>query len=181
MLARVAVIRPWSDRARNSNIPSTTVPPGPVRQRKTCLPFICLDKYMLFEVYQRNGIRIRNHCGAEPPRDPESPSVVTTLGEGDRASASYTAADRVQALASAARGRFRGIHGGRTAPSLRAETRTASGDRCLAGSVPSFLVRTCGCPRTPPRSDGLHESVHETETKTKKKTAAQTAIVTKEK
>src|SRR5579864_6869245 len=33
------------------------------------LPFICLDTYILFEVYKRHGICVRNHCGAEPPRD----------------------------------------------------------------------------------------------------------------
>src|SRR2546422_10671484 len=105
-------------------------------------------------VYQRNGICVRNHCGAEPPRDTEPPGLVTTVGGRDRASASYAAADRVKAPASAARGRFRRIHGGRTAPSLPAEARTTSGGRCLAGSVPSVLVRSRRCSRTPPRPHG---------------------------
>ena len=86
------------------------------------LPYIYLDTYMLCGVYQESGIRVRNHCGAEPPRDIEPSGLVTTVGWRDRASASYAAADRVKAPASAARGRFRGIHGGRTAPSLPAET-----------------------------------------------------------
>ena len=86
------------------------------------LALICLDTYMLYGVYQESGICVRNHCGAEPPRDIEPPGLVTTVGGRDRASASYAAADRVKAPASAARGRFRGIHGGRTAPSLPAET-----------------------------------------------------------
>src|SRR4029077_18002152 len=97
---------------------------------------ICLDTYMLCGVYQESGICLRNHCGAEPARDIEPPGLVTTVGGRDRASTSYAAADRVKAPASAARGRVRRIHGGRTAPSLPAESRTISGDGCLAGSVP---------------------------------------------
>src|SRR5205085_5407454 len=83
--------------------------------------FICLDTHMLCGVYQESGICVRNHCGAEPPRDIEPPGLVTTVGWRDRASTSYAAADRVKAPASAARGRFRRIHGGRTAPCLPAE------------------------------------------------------------
>src|ERR1700730_17367061 len=108
---------------------------------------------MLRGVYQENGI-FRNHCGAEPPRDIEPPGLVTTVGWTDRASASYDAADRVKAPASAARSRFRGIHRGRTASSLPAENRADSGAGCLAGSVPSVLVRSRGCARTPPRPNG---------------------------
>src|SRR5438876_6731994 len=99
---------------------------------------------MLCGVYTGNGICVRNHCGAEPPRDIEPPGLVPTIGWRDRASASYATADRVKALASAARGRFRGIHGGRTTPSLPAEARTTSGGGCLAGSVPSILVGSRG-------------------------------------
>ncbi len=84
--------------------------------------FIYLDTHMLCRVYSERGIRVRNHCGAEPPGDTEPAGLVTTVGGGDRASPSYAAADRVKAPASAARGRFRGIHGGRTAASLPAET-----------------------------------------------------------
>src|SRR2546423_12658083 len=113
---------------------------------------------MLCRVYKKCGVCVRNHCGAEPPRDIESPGLVTTVGWRDRASASYAAADRVKALASAARGRFRGIHGGRTAPSLPAETRTISGGGCLAGSVPPVLVRSRRCSRTPPRPHGPRSS-----------------------
>src|SRR5881409_320246 len=105
-------------------------------------------------VYQPNGICVRNHCGAEPPRDIGPPGLVTTVGGRDRASAAYAAADRVETPASAARGRFRGIHGGRTAPSLPAEARTAAGGGCLAGSVPPVLVCARGCARTPPRPHG---------------------------
>src|SRR5216683_675570 len=127
---------------------------------------ICLDTYMLFGVYQQNGICVRNHCGAEPLRDIEPPGLVTTVGGRDRASASYAAADRVKAPASAARGRFCGIHGGRTAPSLPTETRTASGGGCLAGSVPSVLVGSRRCSRTPPRP---HGSIHTNEKEDKEK------------
>src|SRR5205809_8105117 len=83
---------------------------------------IYLDTYMPCGVYQKSGICVRDHCGAEPPRDVESSGLVTTVGWRDRASAPYATADRVKAPARAARGRFRGIHGGRTAPSLPAET-----------------------------------------------------------
>src|SRR5207302_8651774 len=109
---------------------------------------------MLCGVYQKSGICVRNHCRAEPPRDIEPPGLVTTVGWRDRAPASYAAAERVKAPASAARGRFRGIHGGRTAPSVPAETRTTSGGRCVAGSVPPVLVRSRRCSRTPPRTYG---------------------------
>src|SRR5438477_2842009 len=112
---------------------------------------------MLRGVYEENGIGVRNHCGAEPPCDIEPPGLVTTVGGRDRASTSYAAADRVKAPASAARGRFRGIHSGRTAPSLPAEAGTTSGGRCLAGSVPPVLVRSRRCSRTPPRPHGLNQ------------------------
>src|SRR2546422_3585292 len=118
-------------------------------------------------VYQRNGICVRNHCGAEPPRDPEPPGLVPTVGGRDRASASYAAADRVKAPAGAARGRFRGVHGGRTAPSVPIEAKTPSGVGCLARSVPSVLVRSCRCSRTPPRP---HGSVDTNEKEDKEKT-----------
>src|SRR5207248_2139705 len=71
-----------------------------------------------------------------------------------RASASDAAAECVQALARLARGRFRGIHGGRTAPSLPVETWNSAGVRCLAGSVPPVLVRPRGCSGAPPRPHG---------------------------
>jgi len=120
--------------------------------------YIYLDTYMLFGVYQEDGICVRNHCGAEPPRDTEPPGLVTTVSGRDRASASYGAADRVKAPACAARGRFRGIHGGRTAPSLPAETWTISAGRFLAGAVPPVLVRSRRCSRTPPRPHGTNET-----------------------
>src|SRR3984957_18669231 len=102
---------------------------------------------MLCGVYTRNGICLRNHCGAEPPRDIEPPGFVATVGWRDRASTAYDAADRVQAPARAARGRFRRIHGGRTAPSLPAETRTTSGGGYVVGAVPPVLVRSRRCSR----------------------------------
>src|SRR5262249_2013962 len=127
----------------------------------------------------KHGKCVRNHCGAEPPRDIEPPGLVPTVGWRDRASTSYAAADRVKAPASAARGRFRRIHGGRTAPSLPAEARTASGGRCLAGSVPSVVVRSRGCSRTPPRPHGI--SQHQPKGSQGEDDAAQIANVTKEK
>src|SRR5262245_31568756 len=49
------------------------------------------------------------------------------------------------------------MHGGRTAPSLPAEARAASGGRCLAGSVPPVLVGSRGCSRTPPRQHSISQ------------------------
>src|SRR2546423_5785885 len=134
---------------------------------------------MLCRVYKKCGVCVRNHCGAEPPRDIESPGLVTTVGWRDRASASYAAADRVKALASAARGRFRGIHGGRTAPSLPAETWTISGGGCLAGSVPPVLVGSRRCSRTLPRPHGTKSSTNKNEDK-EEDDAAQTAKIRKD-
>src|SRR5580704_12012894 len=113
-----------------------------------------LDTYMPRRVYKECGIGVRSHCGAKPPRDIEPPGLVPSIGGRDRASAWYAAAGRVQAPARAARGRFRRIHGGCTAPSLPAETGTTSGDRRLASSVPPVLVRSRGCSRTPPQPHG---------------------------
>src|SRR6516225_326118 len=130
---------------------------------------------MLCRVYEEGGICVRNHCGAEPPRHIEPTGLVATVGWRDRASTSYAAADRVKAPAGAARGRFRGVHSGRTAPSLPAEARTISGGGHLAGAVPPVLVGSPGCSRTPPRS---HGSINTNE---KEDHAVQTANVTKEK
>src|SRR5882724_7012278 len=102
-------------------------------------------------VYKEHGIGVRNHCRTEPPRDPESAGLVTTVGGRDRAAAWHAAADGVQAPARAARGRFRGVYGGCTAPSLQAETSTTGGGGCLAGSVSPALVRSPGCSGTPSR------------------------------
>src|SRR6266567_3182281 len=109
---------------------------------------------MRCRVYEEHGIGVRNHCGAEPPRDIEPPGLVPTVGWRDRAPTSHAADDRVKAPARAARGRFRGVHRGRTAPPLPAEAGTASRVGCLAGSVPSVLVRSCRCSRTAPRPHG---------------------------
>src|SRR5438552_4404662 len=102
----------------------------------------------------RDGICVRNHRGAEPPRDPAPPGLVPTVGGRDRAPPADAAAHGLQAPARAARGRFRGIHGGRTAPALPLEARTPPGGGCLAGAVPPALVRACGCARAPPRPHG---------------------------
>jgi hypothetical protein len=138
----------------------------------------CLDTHILCSVYKGSGICLRNHRGAEPPRDIEPPGLVRTVGRRDRASAPHAAADRVKAPARAARGRFRGIHRGRTAPSLPTESRTTSRGGCLAGSVPPALVRSRGCSRTPPRPHGSVDTNEKEEEE--KTTRPQTANVTKE-
>src|SRR5205807_9618279 len=177
--------------APGGNVPSaptfpTSQLPAPASSlhahRNRCLPPLpctSLDTYMRHGVYKEHGICVRSPCRAEPPRDLEPSGLLTTVGGRDRASTSYAAADRVKAPASAARGRFRGIHGGRTAPSLPAEARTTSGGGCLAGSVPSVLVRSRGCSRTPPRPHGI--SQHQRKGRQGEDDAAQTANVTKEK
>src|SRR5262245_19409223 len=83
--------------------------------------FIYLDTYMLSGVYERRGICFRDHCGAQPPSDSEPFGLLPTVSWRDRASTSHAAADRVQAPAHIARGRFRGSHRGRTATSLSSE------------------------------------------------------------
>src|SRR5437899_993569 len=109
---------------------------------------------MLHGACSGHGICVRNHCGTQPPRDIEPPRLIPAVGWRDRAPASYDAADGVKAPARAARGRLRGIHGGRTAAPVPAETWTVSGGGRLAGSVSPVLVRARGCSRTPPRPHG---------------------------
>src|SRR5215467_2216682 len=96
--------------------PKTTSSP-----RMAVILYMPLHVYTMLSILKRHGIGIRNHCGAKPPRDIESAGLVGTVGGRNRASTSDAAADCVQAPASPARGRVRGIHGGRTAPSLPAE------------------------------------------------------------
>jgi len=100
----------------------TVHPRTPAETGAWARAIIYLDTHMLLGVYEESGVCVRNHCGAEPPCDIEPSGLLTAVGGRDRASASYAATERVKAPASAARGRFRGIHGGCTAPSLPAET-----------------------------------------------------------
>jgi hypothetical protein len=137
-----------------------------VRPMSTCRHGICLDTHMLCGVYQESGICVRNHCGAQPPRDIEPPGLVTTVRWRARTSTSDAAAHGVKTPAGAARGRFRGIHGGRATPSLPAETCAASGSGCLVGAVPPILVRSRRCSRTP---SGPHESLNANEHNTNEK------------
>src|SRR5262245_3646858 len=109
---------------------------------------------MLCEVYQDRGIRLRHHRGTEPPRDTRPAGLVPAVGRRDRASPADAPADRLEAPARAARRRVRGIHGGPATPSLPAEAGTTPGAGCLARAVPPVLVRSRGCPRTPPRPHG---------------------------
>src|SRR5580698_6916025 len=96
-----------------STVDSASAHPGtPTETAAQLLHFIYLDTYMRSGVYLGHGICLRNHCGAEPPRDTEPAGLVTTIGGRDRAPTSYAAADRVQASQSAARRGLRGIHGG---------------------------------------------------------------------
>src|SRR5690242_18344743 len=131
---------------------------------------------MLRGVYKGSGIRVRNHCGAEPARDLEPAGVLTTVGGRDRASTSDASADRLKTPASAARCRFCRIHDRRAAPSVPAEARTTSGVGCLAGSVPAVLVRSRRCSRTPPRQHGAVNTNQKEENE--EDDAAQTANVT---
>src|SRR5215469_2137110 len=132
---------------------------------------ICLLKYII-----RRGIGIRNHCRAKPPCDIGPAGVVATVRGRDRASTSNVAADRVEAPARAARGRFRGGHRGRTAPSLPAKTRTISGVGCLAGSVPPLLVGSHRCSRT---ASQPHGRINTNEGRQQEDNAAQAANITR--
>src|SRR5579864_6459183 len=98
--------------------------PGLLRRRECAflLPVYALTRICYMGYIRGCGIGFRNHRRAEPARHLEPSGLVTTVGGRDRASASHAATGCIQAPASAARGRFRGIHGGRTAPSLPAET-----------------------------------------------------------
>src|SRR5215469_6769811 len=129
---------------------------------------IYLDTYMPHRVYDGHGIRVRDHCRAEPPRNIDPARLIATVGWGHRASAPYAANVRVQASASAARGRLRGVHRRCAAPSLPPQARTTSGSGCLAGAVPAVLVRSCGCSRTIP---GPHGSIPSNKKEAKEKTA----------
>src|SRR5262249_39794749 len=133
-----------------------------------------LTRICPIEYIRDHGICLRNRCRAEPACDPEPPRLVRAVGRRDRTSASYVAADRVKAPASAARGGFRGIHGGRPAPAFPADPCPASAAGCLAGSVPAVLVRSRGCARTPPRphasADTNDQEDRETTTRPKPQT-----------
>src|SRR5215475_2414096 len=127
---------------------------------------------MLYGVYNVHGNGFRHYCGAQSPGNLEPAGYVATVGGRDRAPAWYAAADRVKTPARAARGRFCGVHGGRTTASVPAEARTAPGDRRLAGSVPEVLVRAHRCPRTLPRPDGsAHTDEREDQEKTTRRTS----------
>src|SRR5438270_551372 len=107
-----------------------------------------------------------------PPRSTLFPyttlfrSLVTTVGWRDRASASYAAADRVKALASADRKSTRLNYSHSQTPYVAADAKKKSGGGCLAGSVPSVLVRSRRCSRTSPRP---HGSINKNETEDKEK------------
>src|SRR6185369_17095794 len=92
----------------------------------------CLDTYILHRVYTESGLAIRNHCGAQPPRDIEPVGLLGTVGRRDRASTSYVAADCVKAPARVARRRVRRILGRCAAPSLPPEAWTTSRAGCVA-------------------------------------------------
>src|SRR5262249_6128143 len=116
---------------------------------KYALTRICIMQYI-----RTHGICFRNHCGAEPPRHLEPAVLFATIGRTDRAPAPHAATHSVQAPARAARGRFRGVHHRRTAPSLQLETRSFPGTGRLAGAIPPVLVGACRCSGALPRPHG---------------------------
>src|SRR5215467_421202 len=83
---------------------------------------ICLDTYILIAVYKECAVRFRDHCRAEPARDPQSPAVVGAVGGRDRASAVHAAAYRVETPARASGRRLRGGHRGCAATRVPVET-----------------------------------------------------------
>src|SRR3954463_7720627 len=108
--------------------------------------------YIPSRVYKECGIGVRDHRGAEPPRDPQSPGRIRTVGGRDRAAAGDATADSVQAPPGVARSRLRRVHHRRPAPCLPAQARRASGAGCVARAVPAILVGSRRCARAPPRS-----------------------------
>src|SRR5258706_4821414 len=120
-------------------------------------------------VYSAYGIGVRNHRGAEPPRDPEPSGPVAEVGRGDRAPAPDAAADGVEASAGAARRRLRGIDSRRAAASLPAQSGASSGGRRVARSVSPVLVRARRCSRTLPRPLGSRPGNEKQETQEKER------------
>src|SRR5579863_1226732 len=105
-------------------------------------------------VYIGRGIRIRNHCGAEPPSDPQPAGLLAAVGGSDRAQAPNAAAGGVKAPESASRRRLRGVDDRRAAPTVPAEARTIASVGRVARAVPPVLVRSRRCARTPSRPRG---------------------------
>src|SRR3989442_5321649 len=68
----------WQERARGDEEGRATVHEGAV--------IIYLDTHMLHRVYSKYGICVRNHCGAEPPRDIEPPCLLPKVDGRDPAS-----------------------------------------------------------------------------------------------
>ena len=78
-------------------------------------------------VYEEHGIGVRNHCGAEPPRDTEPAGLSQqSVGEIERQlrMTQPTVSKHLRALRE---GRFGGVHSRRTAPSVPLKARTVSG------------------------------------------------------
>src|SRR5437588_8769078 len=105
-------------------------------------------------LYVCRGIFVCHRRGAEPAGHPEPAALVRALGGRDRAQASTVAAVRLQAPASAARGRVRGIANRSAAAPLSAETGAAHGARRMARSLPALLVKARRCPGATPGQDG---------------------------
>ena len=151
---------PSPDRAPTFDTPATITARVPAGERKRPagsgrdVPLIWLDSHMNECVYTWRGICVRHRRRAEPAGHLEPAGVVGALRRRDRAPPAHAADLGLQAPARAARGRVRGSHSGRAAPSLPAETGTASRGGFLAGPVPPVLVRARGCARAPPRPHG---------------------------
>ena len=124
---------------------------------------------MLFRVYTRNGICARNHCGAEPPRDIEPPwaDPNSSVGEVERQlrMPQPTGSRHLRVLRAA------GFVESTVDASAVSTDGTLNHFRrgCLAGSIPSVLVRLRGCSQMPSRPNGSIIT-HEKEDKEKKMT-----------
>src|SRR6266536_2229222 len=105
-------------------------------------------------VYERHGIIVRHHRGAEPPRHPQPAGVVGAIRRRDPAPAADASNFGVQAPPRPARGRVRGVARRSPAARLPDPARAAHGGRCLARSFSWPLDGPRRCARTPSRSDG---------------------------
>src|SRR5579871_4506213 len=120
-----------------------------------------LTRIYLSPYIRVHGVRVRRPRRAEPPRHLEPARLLRAVGPRDRETAADGAADRLQALARAARDRLRRVARRRAAAPLPDPTGAADGDRCLARPLSALLVDARRPVGAPPRSDGRHAARQE--------------------
>src|SRR3569623_918464 len=101
-----------------------------------------------------HGIGVRHRRGAQPPRHPQLPALVRTVGRRDRARAGAGSAFRLEAPAGVAGRRVRRVADRGPAARLPAEARAPDGAGRLAVALPALLVEAPGCAGAAPGPDG---------------------------